>query len=152
MDALEIQVLEDEIRADIRTAIAAAGAARQRHGESDAAKESCAFQICRFYNIVEQLALRVAKAFENSIDDEKGWHTVLLRRLSIPITGVRPLLFDDDVIEPLQELRAFRHVFVHAYDLRIHPAKLALLLDCVTRVEKRLPGMADSFFEAVRSQ
>jgi hypothetical protein len=34
--------------------------------------EACAFQLARFYNIAEQLGLRIAKAFENNIDDEQG--------------------------------------------------------------------------------
>lgn len=41
------------------------------------------------FNVFEQMALRVAKAFENNIDDEQGWHGALLKRLALAIPGVR---------------------------------------------------------------
>ena len=48
--------------------------------------------ISRFFNVVEQMSLRVAKAFENNIDDEKGWHTELIRRMTLTLSGIRPAL------------------------------------------------------------
>jgi hypothetical protein len=59
----------------------------------------------------------IAKAFENNIDDEQGWHMESMRRLSIDIPGVRPALFPGALAADLQELRGFRHVVRHAYDL-----------------------------------
>jgi hypothetical protein len=47
----------------------------------------------RLGSAAEQLGLRIAKAFENNIDDERGWHMELLRRLSLTIPGIRPRLF-----------------------------------------------------------
>ena len=39
-----------------------------------------------------------------------------------------PHLFPEGLRQPLHELKAFRHVFVHAYDLELDPEKLALVL------------------------
>lgn len=50
---------------------------------------------------------------------------------------------------PLQELKAFRHVFVHAYELVLDPEKLALLLKYARRVVDRLPGLVEEFVARV---
>jgi hypothetical protein len=41
----------------------------------------------RVYNVIEQMARRVAEFFENSVGDERGWHAELIRRLSIRSRG-----------------------------------------------------------------
>jgi hypothetical protein len=100
----------------------------------------------------EQMCLRVAKAFENSIDDEKGRHGALLNRLSIAIPGVRPALVPQDLKPPLTELRGFRHVMVHAYDLTLDPDKLALVLKYARQVAERLPAAVDDFVRNVAKE
>jgi len=153
MDRIELQTLADEIRKDSAVAVAAYETACARFGPgTPVANEGCAFHLARFYNIVEQLGLRVAKAFENSMDDEKGWHTELIRRLSIAIQGVRPALFAAEVLQPLRDLRAFRHVFVHAYELELDPEKLALLLKYARIVAGRLPDLVEAFVREAAQQ
>src|SRR5687767_15335909 len=130
MDELALAVLKAEVAEDCRVLGQTAALARQRMTSgSDLELEACAFQLARFYNIIEQLAMRVAKAFENNIDDEQGWHTELLRRLSIEIPGVRPALFSPELVTDLRELRGFRHVVRHAYDLTLKKDKINPLLD-----------------------
>lgn len=153
MDAIELQTLSDEIRQDTAVAIAAFQMARARLAEpSTMAQESCAFHLTRFYNVIEQCALRITKAFENSFDDEKGWHTGLIRRLSIPIQGVRPPFFTDDLRQPLYELKDFRHVFVHAYELDLDSEKLVLLIKYAGKVAERLPALIETFLQEVARQ
>src|SRR5947207_3410638 len=142
MDSIELQTLHDEMLADTRVTADACSKADARFARKDeVAYEACAHQLARMYNAFEQMGLRVAKAFENSIDDEKGWHGALLNRLAISIQGVRPALVPEDLKLPLRELKDFRHVFVHAYELELDPEKLALLLKYARRVSERLPGV-----------
>ena len=108
--------------------------------------------MARFYNIVEQLALRIAKSFENRIDDDSGWHVELIRRMSLDIPGVRPALFSTEVISDLQELRAFRHVVRHAYDTSLRREKILPVVESAERVARCLPGLCQEFFAKVRSQ
>ena len=153
MDLLELQTLADEILNDGRVAVQASDLAQIRFNESTpSGYDSCAHHLARFYNIVEQMGLRIAKAFENNIEDEKKWHTELLNRLSIRIHGVRPPLFTEDVVQPLHELRAFRHVFVHAYDLKLDPDKLTLLLKYSRLIAGKLPGMLTDFIRSVATE
>ena len=150
MDRIEIQTLQDEMLDDCRVALDALAKAIVRFERRDEiAFEACGHQLCRFYITFEQMGLRVAKAFENSIDDEKGWHSALLARLSIRICGVRPALIPTDLKSPLSELKAFRHVFVHAYDLELDPEKLALLLKYAQIVANRLPDLIKEFVHTV---
>lgn len=150
MDAVELQTLASELADDAALALAAMALAEQRHAEgTPAAFDSCAHHLSRGYNVIEQMGVRTAKAFENSLDDDKGWHTELIRRLSLRIPGVRPALFSEEIRQPLQELRAFRHVFVHAYDLQVDPDKLALVLKYGRTVADRLPALVAGFVAAV---
>ncbi len=151
MDELKRTVLEAEVREDLRVSAETAVLARQRFGTgTDPELEACAYQLARFYNIVEALGLRIARAFENHIDDEQGWHMELVRRLSIEIPEVRPPLFSSEIVPDLQELRAFRHIVRHTYDLRLQASKIIPLLDAVDRLATGLPAACDRFFSRVR--
>jgi HepT-like protein len=150
MDRLALQTLREEMLDDCRVAREAFDKATSRfERQEEVAFEGCAHQLCRMFNAFEQMGLRVAKAFENNIDDEQGWHSALLNRLAIRIDGVRPALILLDLKHPLQELKAFRHVFVHAYELELDPEKLALLLKYARKVADRLPALAEDFVRKV---
>ncbi|MBE7502273.1 MAG: hypothetical protein HS113_18640 [Verrucomicrobiales bacterium] len=150
MDRVALQTLREEMRDDCRVVRDALRKAEARFARRDeVGYESCAHQLCRLYNAFEQMGLRVAKAFENSIDDEQGWHSALLNRLSLRIEGVRPALIPGEAKPPLQELKAFRHVFVHAYELVLDPEKLALLLKYARQVDDGLAGWVEAFIENV---
>ena len=61
MDAVEFQTLADELADDSAVAARAFALAAQRFDErSAAAYDSSALHLARFYNVVEQMALRVA--------------------------------------------------------------------------------------------
>jgi hypothetical protein len=150
MDGIALQTLRDEMLDDSRVIREAFQKALVRFDRrEEVAYEGCAHQLCRLYNAFEQMGLRVAKAFENNIDDEQGWHTSLLKRLAIRIEGVRPALIPPDLKPPLQELKAFRHVFVHAYELQLDPAKLQLLLEYARHVADHFPALTEDFIGQV---
>lgn len=152
MDRVGLETLRDEMLDDSRILGDAFDKARQRFARGDEiAYEACAHQLCRMYNAFEQMGLRVAKAFENRIDDESGWHTALLGRLSIAIGGMRPAFIPPELKQPLQELKGFRRIFVHAYDLELDSDKLALLLKYAERVADQFPVLVQTFLaEAAR--
>ena len=90
MDKLALQTLHDEMRDDCRVVLDAFEKAIVRFDlRQEIAYEGCGHQLCRFYNAFEQMGMRVAKAFENNIDDEQGWDSALLNRLSIKISSHR---------------------------------------------------------------
>ncbi len=153
MDRIALQTLREEMLDDCRVSLDAYHKATDRFARRDEiAYEGCAHHLCRMYNAFEQMGLRVAKAFENNIDDEQGWHSALLSRLTIKIEGVRPALVPAELKPALQELKAFRHVFVHAYELELDPEKLALLLKYAGRLAERLPPLAEEFIRQVAAE
>ena len=150
MDELGLAVLKAELNADCQILTEASVLARRRWaggGEGDL--EACAFQLARFYNIVEQMGLRIAKAFENNIDDEEGWHMELIRRLTLEIPGVRPPFFPPGMATDLKELRGFRHVIHHAYDLTLDKARVGQLVAYAERVAQSLPEVCEQFVQRV---
>ena len=150
MDDIGLATLWDEMRQDSRVAAEAAELAAELCEKSaPGSREACAFHLARLFNVIEQLSLRIAKAFENNIDDEKGWHAELIRRMSIPIGGMRPELFPKELHQPLQELRQFRHVFNHAYEIEFIPEKLQFLIRCAREVATRLHPLCRKFIESV---
>jgi hypothetical protein len=131
----------------------ASAKARRRFAlNEEIAYEACGHQLCRLYNAFEQAGLRLAKAFENHIDDERGWHTALLNRLSLDIEGVRPAFLPRDLKVALTELRGSRHVFVRAYDLELNPQKLPPLLEHAEGAATRFPALVEAFVAAVEKQ
>ena len=150
MDAIELVTLRQELLRDTEVAESALATARERFAVSGPAQEeACAFHLCRLFNVVEQMLRRVAKRFENSIDDPTRWHAELIRRMTLDIPGVRPPLFSRELAAPLGELRGFRHMFTHAYDLVLRREKLALLLADADLVICALREHALRFVEGV---
>lgn len=150
MDRLGIITLRAEAEEDLRVASEAALAAADRLRQGgDSGQESCAYQLVRFFNIIEQMGLRIAKAFENHIDDERGWHAQLVHRLSIAVPGMRPALYQKEILPALRDLRGFRHVVTHAYDLELDAERLGIVLKHATEAARLLPAMVAAFFDAV---
>ena len=151
MDRIALAVLQAELEADSRVIKDAGELARARFKDgSPEQMEACAYQLTRLYNVVEQAGLRIAKVFENQIDDDAGWHIELLRRLSIAIPGVRPAFLEKDLIRDLQELRGFRHVIRHAYDLELNKNRMIPLLNSAERVAAAWDTVCHRFLEQVQ--
>jgi hypothetical protein len=85
-----------------------------------------------FYNACENLLLRIASVFENTIGKE-AWHKDLLLRMKLDIENVRPAVIRSDLVPFLDEYRRFRHLFRHAYNIQLDWEKTDLL---ITKLEK----------------
>ena len=85
-----------------------------------------AYTLHNLYTALEAYFLRVAKFFENSLD-EGGWHHQLVSRMALDIPGIRPALLGGDLTEGLDELRRFRHVFRNLYKSRLQPERVAFV-------------------------
>ena len=150
MDDIALAALWSELAQDCHFAEAAVATAVSFWSDPTRGRlEATAHHIVRFFNIAEQMGLRVAKAFENNIDDEKGWHAELVRRMTLHIGGVRPAFWSDEVARPLHKIRGFRHVLVHAYDLDLDADLLQLQLKYAQEAGRKLRGSARNFVEDV---
>lgn len=150
MDRVGLATLESEIRQDLVVMTDALAAARDRLAQPPpAGLEACAHQLCRLYNAFDQMGLRISKAFENHIDDGAGWHSTVLNRLALEIPGVRPAVIPASLKAPLGELKGFRHVFVHAYELVLDRGRIEALLRHAETAVAALPDRLGAFLAAV---
>jgi hypothetical protein len=53
---------------------------------------------------------------DGALPTSPSYHFDLIRRAQVAIEGIRPALISTSTAQGLQKLRAFRHVFRHAYD------------------------------------
>ena len=91
--------------------------------------ESLALQLHNLYSAVEGLFEIVAGACENHVDTDAGYHTSLLRRMSVAVPGVRPATVSAEALPLLDNLRRFRHVVRHAYSAEIDDRQLRIVLE-----------------------
>lgn len=128
MDPVSLSVLKAEIEAQVEKINQVYDELEDRASQMEPdippLVESTAYQLHNLYNAVEDLFKIVANAFENSVTDRARWHTELLHRMALEIQGVRPALLSRKSVELLDELRAFRHFFRHAYGVRLRSSRI----------------------------
>ena len=122
----------------------------RRRGEGEANLESLAYQLHNLYCAFEDLLKIVADFFENHIDDSAHYHSALLWRMKMPIEGVRPALLSETSYKLLESLRAFRHVFRHAYSYELDPKKLALVVEDALKLRGLYQRDIDRFLEQLQ--
>jgi hypothetical protein len=88
------------------------------------------YSVHNLYGAIEAYALRIAKAFENHLD-ERSWHRSVVRRMAVEVPGTRPRVWSLELTEHVDELRRFRHAFRHIYDSGLDPRKLMIAQDHV---------------------
>lgn len=142
-DGAGLRVLVGELERDMRTLKALVSEngraeARIKAGATDSLDfAALAYTIHNIYCLLENYFLRVAKTFENHIDQD-SWHRDLVRRMSIEVEGVRPALLDDRTAQAVDELRAFRHIFRNIYQTELKAGK-------VLELQAGLPATLEAF-------
>lgn len=101
------------------------------------------------YCAFEDLFEVVAGTFENQIGEEGRYHIELLRQLTVAIEGVRPALLSPECYRFLDNLRAFRHFFRHAYSFELDERKVRLVLDDALKLKDLYRGDLDRFLLAL---
>ena len=86
-----------------------------------------AYHLHNLYNAFENIFQNIAAVFENSVGDGERWHAQLLSHMRLDLMPLRPAVIDDETYAALDELRRFRHLFRHAYAVKLDPQRLALV-------------------------
>jgi len=101
----------------------------QEGGIPEELVDSIGYWLHNLYSAYEDLFSQVASFWENSLQDDGGYHLHLLKRMRMDIPGVRPpLLPSDRAYIHLDELRGFRRVFRHAYSYGLDDERVLLLV------------------------
>jgi hypothetical protein len=80
------------------------------------------------YSCFEDQFLKVAKVFENRVENPASWHRELLERMQLIVEGVRPRVLGRPAFRLLNELRGFRHVFRSSYSFELDEERVRLVL------------------------
>ena len=72
---------------------------------------------------------------------------MLLKRMSLEIEGLRPALLSEQSYFLLDELRAFRHLFRHAYLYQLDPEKVKMVLEKGLRLKDIFKGDSQNFLK-----
>jgi len=83
-----------------------------------------AYLLHNIYNALENSFAQISRTFENHITDRVGWHRELLDKMFLEIPAVRPAVVFESSRRTLNDLRGFRHVFRHSYDLDLDRERL----------------------------
>lgn len=153
MDPVGLTVLMRELAAD-RAVLAGAAdnAARWLEQSAPGGLEACAYEMNRLYTVLGRMLERICGAFENHFEKTGNYHEKLLQRLTLDLPGLRPAFLPSHAVPELIELRRFRHVMRHAYDLTLRADRLLELVSFAKRTKEALPGWCDAFEKAVRRE
>jgi len=105
-----------------------------------------AYYVSQIYSGFESIFKNIARTFENNIEQDT-WHKSLLERISLDIEGIRPALLSEESFQCLNELRAFRHFFRHAYGIDIHKEKFKIVADKVAVIQDISKGEVAKFID-----
>lgn len=153
MDAAGLTILLKELEDDCVVAHDAARTAGLRlQQQAPGYLEACAFELARFYNVVEKMLEHICEEFENHFEKQGDYHERLIKRLSLSLEGIRPAFIPKERVSDIRELKGFRHVVRHAYDLKLRPDRLAELTVIAERVAMELPAWCADLGGKVRSE
>lgn len=152
MERIEFNLLKAEIGAQIKEIerIFTEIEDRKKGAKRSKAKlESLAYKLHNLYCAFEDLFKIVARHFENQVEDIARFHKELLKRMSIQIEGVRPALLSEDTFKVLDELRAFRHYFRHAYSYELRYEKIKPVIGAACKLREAYRKDVERFLEEI---
>lgn len=150
MEKIEISLLKSELYAHIREIerlYADIEGRKKGAKRSKTQLESLAYKLHNLYCAFEDLFKTVARHFENRVEDIARYHKELLRKMTLQIEGVRPALLSEEAFKALDELRAFKHFFRHAYAYELKYQKIKLVLESADRVKDLYKGEIERFLK-----
>src|SRR5580692_8007542 len=110
MDPAGLSILFKELQADSLVAgDAGRNAALRLRQKSPGYLEACAYELARFYTILEKMLERICEGFENHFEKRGDYHERLIQRLSLDLEGIRPAFIPRGRVADVRELKGFRH-------------------------------------------
>ncbi len=153
MDRIALQILEDGWEQDGRAMRRAVGILKDRLAEStDGRWAAAAFEINHIYNILKQAFERICESFENHLEKTGRYHDTLIERVTLDLKGIRPAFLPADAVRDVCELKGFRYLFRHAYDLDLDPVRVTAAAENATHCVDEFDDWCRSFLKTVRQR
>jgi hypothetical protein len=112
---------------------------------SDLARRAIGSYLHDYYCAVEKIASHVCRATEEGMPKGNSWHYQLIFNMSLELNELRPRLFSKELLNLLNELRGFRHVFRNVYGVNLDSIKEMALLKKLPRISRMLQKDIASF-------
>ena len=153
MDRIALQILEDAWAQDARVMQRAVATLEARLAEpSDGRFAAAAYEINRISNVLEKAFERLCETFENHLEKTGRYHDSLIERMSLELTGIRPAFLPPHAVRSIRELKGFRHLFRHAYDLDLDPERVRAAAGNAAHCVGEFAGWCREFLATVRSR
>lgn len=149
----KILLLVNSIRRDVETITTIYGELERHPLTEDTDADTLiviAYHLHNLYNAFENIFQNIATVFENSVNDMERWHSQLLERMRLDVMPLRPAVIDDAAYDALDELRRFRHLFRHAYSVKLDRLRLQLVLHKALALKTDYTGQLDKFIGFLR--
>ncbi len=113
--------------------------------------EAAALRLHSFYTGVERCLLLVSRVMNGSTPSQgQGWHRRLLERMAMA-TEQRPALLQEETQSDLQAYLRFRHLVRNLYSDELRAEPIALLIDDLPEVWRKLSSDLEGFREWLAS-
>lgn len=89
--------------------------------------DSLGYSLHNIFNALENCFEQISGSFENHVRDRTHWHRELLEKMFLDINPLRPAILPEHLRSLLGDLLGFRHLFRHAYELKIDQDKTVAL-------------------------
>ena len=89
---------------------------------------SMAYTLSGIYSCFEDQFFKIARVFENRVENLASWHKELLERMRIEVPNIRPAVISRESFAVLDEMRGFRHVFRSSYMFTLDVERLMLVI------------------------
>lgn len=110
-------------------------------GRTTTTAAAAASHIESFYTAVETVLMRISAVFGNNLQAERR-HSDLPRKMTLPVSGLRPAVISSDTYGRLDELMRFRHFKRYCFQLEYDWDRLEYLIALVRRAA---PGIIREF-------
>ena len=88
---------------------------------------TAAYHLSGIFSCLEDIFFKIAKVFENRVENPSSWHRELLERMRIDVRNIRPHVISEETYPLLDEMRRFRHVFRSSYMFSLKRPQIELL-------------------------
>jgi len=152
VDGVALRILREGLKQDAAVMLASADRASLRLVEGHPGSvEAAGFELQRVYNVLEKAFERVCEAFENHFEKKGDYHEKLIERLSLDLPEIRPAFLPPTARASVRELKAFRHLFRHAYDLELRRERVEPLAASAADIASEFPRWIEAFVTRVEA-
>ena len=103
-----------------------------------------------FYCGLERIFRKIALEIDESLPKGDRWYRDLLKRMTLEIKNVRPLVISPELLDEYDEFLRFRHLFRNVYGYELKWKNIEPLCQNFTKIKKKFIKSIRDFIEFFR--